>query len=86
MIMTNPQNNDIIEIYKIRIDLIHKKLLVWLSLGAGSGAYGIKFIENTNFNWGLFFISIFSIASMGIAVNYYKLNKIDKKLKELERE
>lgn len=84
--MTKTKNNDIIELYKVRIDLIHKKLLVWLALGAGSGAYGIKFIETGNFKWVLFFIFVFSISSIGVSVNYYKLSKIDKKLIELEKE
>ena len=84
--MTNPQNNAIIEIYKIRIDLIHKKLLVWIALGAGSGAYGIEFLKEDNLFFGFLFILFLIISVIAIAINYKKLNEMDYKLNSLEKE
>jgi hypothetical protein len=78
-----------IDTIKARIDIIHKKLLLFLGVGAGSWFYVVKFGESESFLLNilalLFFIA-FAIAGLGNFMSIIKLSKFEKELSDLQKE
>jgi len=78
-----------IDIIKGHIDLIHKKILVFLGIGAGSWIYGISFIESENELKVFLSIPIFAIflySGLGLLVNMIKLSKAEIEFNRLEKD
>jgi tetrahydromethanopterin S-methyltransferase subunit G len=76
-----------IDSIKARIDAIHKKLLIFLGVGAGSWFYVIKFGESEIFALNLLavlFFLAFIFAGLGNFAIILKLSKLEQRLSELE--
>jgi hypothetical protein len=78
-----------IDIAKANIDVIHKRILVFLSIGAGSWIVGLEFAESENLLRNLFSIPVFTLfihSGLGLLINMLKLSEKEKKLKILEKD
>jgi len=78
-----------IDIVKARIDGIHKKLLIFLGVGAGSWIYGLEFGDSENIMslmFAVLFFIVFAFAGLGSVISLFKLSQLDKKLIQLEKE
>ncbi len=75
---------DKIEVLKLKSELIYKKLIVFLSVAGGSGAYAVRFYEHGAYAMEIFFIVTFLIAALGITINFQEINSI-KQILEKER-
>jgi hypothetical protein len=76
-----------IDSIKGKIDILHKKLLIFLGVGAGSWFYVIKFGESQLFALNLLavlFFLAFLFAGLGNFAIILKLSKLEKRLSELE--
>jgi len=69
------------DILKSQIDLIHKKMILFLSIGAGSWIYAIKFYESNEITLTIILSISFIFAGFGNLASIVKLSKLEKKLK-----
>jgi hypothetical protein len=74
------------DILKAQIEIIHKKLLLFLGIGAGSWIYAIKFYEANEIFLTLVLSVSFIFAGLGNLISIVKLSKLETKLKKLEEE
>jgi hypothetical protein len=64
------------------VDSLYKKLVVLVAISGGFGAYGVKFLQESN--WvGYIFILLFGFVAIAIFLTYIKLNEDIKKLKRI---
>jgi uncharacterized membrane protein YciS (DUF1049 family) len=77
------------DILKSQIDLIHKKMILFLGLGAGSWIYAIDFYKSDNILSNIITVILsisFIFSGFGNLISMIKLSKLEKKLKKLEEE
>ena len=68
-------------LFKI-IDSLYKKLVVLVAISGGFGAYGVKFLQESN--WiGYVFILLFGFVAIAIFLTYIKLNEDIKELRRI---
>ena len=72
-------NNIELEKIKIRVDIIYKKLLLFIAMAGGSWVYGTKFADSL---FSLLLFGFFIFISFGIIINILKLNDIEKQLRK----
>jgi len=76
-----------IDLIKVLVDIIHKKILILLGAVTGSWFYGVEFGKSDNFILFILAITLFILfmfLSFGIFANYSKLSKLEKELEELK--
>jgi len=79
--------NEKIDLNKVLVDIIHKKILILLGAITGTWFYGVEFGKSDNFIIFIFAITLFILfmfLSFGIFANYLKLSKLEKELEELK--
>ena len=72
-----------IEFIKIKVDIIHKKVLILLSASAGSGALIFK---DLNTFWLIIGVVLLFFFSFGLFTNYRRLNKLNLEIEDLKLE
>jgi hypothetical protein len=72
-----------IDLLKLRIEVIHKKLLVFIGGVAGSWIYGLKFAENNNLIISILFFIFFGLFVIGTFISLTKLSKVEEEIKSL---
>ena len=73
---------DKIDLIGKKADIIYKKLIVLLATVGGSGSYALS--QNGILKILLF--AVFTIFIIGVAINYFELNRLKQKLEEIENE
>ncbi len=62
------------------VDSLYKKLVILVAISGGFGAYGVKFLQESN--WvGYIFVLLFGFVAIAIFLTYIRLNEDIKKLK-----
>jgi hypothetical protein len=77
-----------LDVIKTQVEIFHKKILVFLGVGAGSFYYAVKFIGNSEILvtlFALFLALVFAYVSLGTIVTLVKLNSLEKDLDILKR-
>jgi len=83
--MTLEEKKEYLDLLSKKSDIINKKAVILLAVSGGVGAYAVKFLFDTNNSLlGYLFGAVFAISVIGIFINYNKLNKIEKKIEEIE--
>ncbi len=83
--MTLEDKKEYLDLLSKKSDIINKKAIILLAVSGGVGAYAVKFLFDTNNPLlGYLFGAVFAISVIGIFINYNKLNKIEKKIEEIE--
>lgn len=83
--MTLQEKKEYLDLLSKKSDVINKKAILLLAVSGGVGAYAVKFLfESNNTLLGYLFGTVFAISSVGVFINYSKLNKIEKKIEEIE--
>ncbi len=83
--MTLEEKKEYLDLLSKKSDIINKKAIILLAVSGGVGAYAVKFLFDTNNSLlGYLFGAVFAISIIGIFINYNKLNKIEKKIEEIE--
>lgn len=83
--MTLEEKKEYLDLLSKKSDIINKKAIILLAVSGGVGAYAVKFLFDTNNSLlGYLFGAVFAISVIGIFINYNKLNKIEKKIEEIE--
>lgn len=83
--MEDMQNKkDIVDMLSKNADVVYKKLIVFLAVAGGSGAYAIKFLQDTHLViFGYIFSMIFILSAIGVFENFLRIKNIEKRIKEL---
>lgn len=83
--MTLEEKKEYLDLLSKKSDIINKKAIILLAVSGGVGAYAVKFLFDTNNSLlGYLFGAVFAISVIGIFINYNKLNKIEKRIEEIE--
>lgn len=83
--MTLQEKKEYLDLLSKKSDVINKKAILLLAVSGGVGAYAVKFLfESESYLLGYLFSAVFTISAIGVFVNYNKLNKIEKKIEEIE--
>ena len=80
---TLTERKDLADIISKRADILYKKLIVLIAICGGLGSFALTL----EFSLFRFLVSaVFAFLAVGVVINYFWLNKADKKIKDLEDE
>jgi len=74
-----------IDLLKLEIDVIHKKLLVFLGGVTGTWIYGLKFAQNDNLVASILIFIFFGIFTIGTFASVTKLSRVEKDIKNISK-
>ena len=71
---------DKVDIISKKADVIYKKVVILLASAGSSGAYAIKFTQESNYLIGVFLWCIFIFGIIGLGTLYYKIDSLEKRI------
>jgi len=75
---------DLVDMLSKNADVVYKKMIVFLASSGGSGAYAIKFLQDTSLvAFGYIFSIIFILSAVGVFENFLRIKNIEKRIKEI---
>ncbi len=75
---------DLVDMLSKNADVIYKKLIVFLASSGGSGAYAIKFLQDSKMSlYGVVFSIIFLLFALRVLENFLRIKKIEKSIEEI---
>ncbi len=78
------EKKDLVDMLSKNADVVYKKLIVFLASAGGSGAYAIKFLQDSDLSlYGILFSIIFLLLALGILENFLRIKKIEKSIEEI---
>jgi hypothetical protein len=74
------KTKDKVDMIAKKADIIYKKIVILLASAGGSGAYAIKFTQESSYFLGSFLWLVLIFSILGLGTLYYKINALEKRI------